>query len=595
MKNPRKKTAILPKRVDRKVRNSLTYLAAFCIVMIACATVYRGGLRLATLSPEEVTVNELPSALLLSFARMLVSYLASLAAAFLIGIPAARHRPSQRILLPLLEVLQAVPVVGFFPAAVSLFINLTNGHRLGVELAACFLIFTSQAWNMAFSVYESVKGIPQDHIDAVRGLGLRGSVAFFKLYVPATVPKLVFNSMLSWSNGWFFLVACEIFAVGPVQFHLPGIGSFLARAAEANQIHLVFNGIFALGIFILLLDLIFWRPIQAWSQKFKTEWLKEESDLRSDFLPVILPRTILDRFIVLRKPILKMIRVFFSPLVWLLREIILPLAWDLPVALAETAVNQTGLRTRPLVNLKNIAFVLFILLLAYGMYRSIIFIMPPWPDFVGEIPVAILASTGRLLIALFISLSWVMPLAYFVWNKPKLRQTLSTISQVFASLPAIALFPLFILIVVKRLGGGMEVNSILLLLTGMQWYVLFNVLAGCSTISGDHIEVVKSLGLSKWIAWKRLVFPSMRSTLMTGLITAWGGGWNALVVAEYVVFQNKVEKVHGIGSLLDEAIFQQGNPKAAALCLVAMIAWIVFLDVIFWRPVYQLSIERNRE
>lgn len=587
----------------RRVRYSLIYLVLFSLFVASVVGIYHGGIHMAELQPEAITLKDLPWALSLSFLRMLTSYLACLVFAFGLGLAAARSKLGERLILPLLDILQSIPVIGFFPVAYSVFISITGGHRLGVELAAVFLIFTSQAWNMAFAVYESTKTIPQDNFDAVSSYGVRGTRKLWKLYVPASIPRLVYNSILSWSNGWFFLVGCELIALGQIHFHLPGIGSFLAQAAEQDQIDLILWGLFALTSLILVLDVLVWRPLTVWSERFR-------QDVSSSEIRVVnrntLPHRIARELRPLRRFFLKMFGSLLSPAFWIARDILLPLFWDLPASIGKSAGSQIHRSMgKPLLlawlKLSNRFTWLnktlgLVFGLSFGFWSGKLLLdwllSPPYPIVLYELPRALMASTLRLIIALLASLAWILPVVLYTWNKPRLRQGLTTVAQVGASLPAIALFPLFILVAVKKMGGGMEMASIFLLMTGMQWYILFNGLSGTAIIPGDLIEAARAMGLSRIQTWKTLVIPSIRPALITGAITAWGGGWNALVVAEYVKHKSGTLEVLGIGSLLSRSVLELGDHRGIALVLISMITWIVLINTVFWRPIYQHSAER---
>jgi NitT/TauT family transport system permease protein len=568
-------------------------------------------LHLAELRPEQVTLAELPSALMLSLFRVLLAYAASLLFSFVLGLLAARTRQGEKLIIPVLDILQSVPVVGFFPAAIAFFIGVFQGHRFGIELAASFLIFTSQAWNMAFAVYEATKTIPQDNFDAVVSFGVKGSQRFWKLYAPACVPRLVYNSILSWSNGWYFLVACEIIAIGNIRYHLPGIGSFLALAAEQDQPRLVVWGLVALTTLVLGVDALVWRPLSAWAERFRQDFTTTPNPQGSDSSVWNLPSNLVlqayRRLRPARRMLLRMLRVLFFPAIWILRDIIAPLIWDLPLSIAKGIAGEVQLQFESPASLKVRTFwetsswfsrlVLWII----GLILGLIFgwflahwLRGPWPAIASQIPLAVLISTGRLTAALAISLIWILPLVLYSWDKPRLRQWLTTLAQVGASLPAIALFPLIILILVRRFGGGMESASIFLLLTGMQWYILFNGLSGTAIIPGDLAEAARALGLSRLQTWRRLVLPAIRPALITGMITAWGGGWNALVVSEYVTHKEEVLTVNGIGALLNRAVYQLGDGKAIGLCLGAMVVWILLLNGLIWRPLYQSASERYK-
>ncbi len=596
----------LPRHVKERAQNSALYFILFLGLLALTVGVYRGSLHLVQLKAEELTLGELPGALALSLMRMTISYAASLILAFILGLTAARTQLGEKVILPLLDTLQSVPQVGFFPAAISFFIGATSGHRVGIELASIFLIFTSQAWNLAFAVYEATKTIPQDHFDAAASFGVSGSQRFWKLYAPACVPRLIYNSILSWSNGWYFLVACEIIAVGLIEYNLPGIGNFLARAAENDQIHLVGWGLASLASLILTFDFLIWRPLSIWSERFRQESSAASPESESLRHPEWV-HELSFRLKPVGAALQLLIRSLIFPLTWIAREILLPLFWDLPAAL----VAWAGERLYTRIALPSVERWERLTARTLWVRRAILggmgtslglgaayllgrWLAPPWPSLAKEIPLAVLASTLRLTIALVISLAVTIPLVLWCWDRPRLRQTLTTLAQVGASLPAVALFPLIVLVAVNRLGGGMEVASIILVLTGMIWYPLFNCLGGVATIPADLIEAMKALGLTRAQLWKRLVLPAMGPALVTGAITAWGGGWNALVVSEYVRHQGQTHKVLGLGSLLDRAVYEQGDNQAITLCVAAMVGWILLVNAFFWKPIYRSTMDRYK-
>lgn len=590
--------AWVPKSTLERTQKSVIYLLLFLGLFMVVIGVYRGGVHLAELRAETVFLPDLPGAILLSLMRMMGSYVASLFFAFIVGTLAATTRTGEKWILPILDILQSVPVVAFFPPAITFFIGIAQGHRVGVELAACFLIFTSQAWNIAFSVYESVRAIPVENHEAVSSFGLTQSRRFFKLYLPASVPRVVYNSILSWSNGWFFLVACEIIAVGPVKYNLPGIGSFLARAAEDEQIELVLWGLFALSTVILLMDLFVWRPALVWAQRFRQDATanQDEEDVG---LFLDLPKTIASRLSFLLEPIARMLQALTFPIRWIFQEVVFPLFWDLPVAVFSGLWREVSKPVEPLIERTSALrmavgyFAVGFLVVFAGFYIWNA-LRGPLPPLVEEIPIAILYSTGRIALALSISFIWILPVVYFTWNRPRLRKPLMTLAQLGASLPATALFPLIVLVGVRKMGGGMDLATLTLLTFGIQWYVLFNALGGVSTIPSDLIDATKSFGLSPFATFRKLVFPAIRPALITGAITAWGGGWNALVVSEYMNIKDQVMQVRGLGALLSRSVYEAGDGKAITLIVVVMVAWILFFNLLMWQPLYQRSIEKYR-
>ncbi|NDG84310.1 MAG: ABC transporter permease subunit [Proteobacteria bacterium] len=587
---------LIQRSVLEKSKSSVIYLVLFVGLIFLLVGIYKGGVHLSELKAETVYLPDLPGAIFLSLMRMAAAYCASLVFAFIFGLLAARTATGERFILPVLDILQSVPVVGFFPAAITFFIGLTHGHRIGVELSAVFLIFTSQAWNIGFAVYESVKAIPVENEEAIMSLGLPQSQRFLNLYLPSSIPRVIYNSILSWSNGWFFLVACEIIAIGPVKYNLPGIGSFLARAAEEEKLNLVLWGIAALACTILTMDIFIWKPLQIWSERFRQDATanQDEEDI-GIFLE--LPKTIASRLSFLTEPLIDILITFTAPVRWILREVVLPLCWDLPVSMLSNLFEEVAKPIRPVLqNSKRMRVAIGYFALGFLAVLGIFYIwnwfQGPLPAVIRDIPVGLFRSTLRILIALFISFAWVLPLVYFTWNRPKIRHHLTTLAQLGASIPATALFPLIVLVGVRKLGGGMELATLVLLTFGIQWYVLFNAIGGASSIPNDLIDATKSYGLNQWKTFWNLVFPAIRPALITGAITAWGGGWNALVVSEYITVKSEVYRVEGLGALLSYAVYDLGEGRAITLCILVMVAWILFVNLLIWQPLYQQNLER---
>lgn len=588
--------ALLPRSVIEKTKSSVIYLVLFIGLVFTVMGIYRGGVHLTELRADLIYLPDLPGAILLSTLRMLIAYLASLVFAFVFGTLAARTRLGERIVLPVLDVLQSVPIVGFFPAAITFFIGVTHGHRMGVELAAIFLIFTSQAWNLGFAVYESIRSIPPENEEAVASLGLPQSQKFLKLYLPASIPRVIYNSILSWSNGWFYLVACEIIAVGPVKYNLPGIGSFLAKAAEEEQIEVVLWGLAALATVILTMDLFLWKPLLVWSDRFKQDFTSNQ-DEQDVGIFLNLPITIASRLSFLTEPLLRVVIVLTAPVRWIIREILFPLLWDLPAALISGLFKQVVKPFEPAIQRTRFMreamgyFALGFLVIFGGFYIYHWF-SGPMPEVLRDIPISILYSTLRIWGALLFAFAWILPLIYFTWNRPRVLHVLTTVAQLGASLPATALFPLIILIGVRKFGEGMDFATLVLLTFGVQWYILFNAIGGVATIPSELIDATRAYGLSHAATFRKLVFPSIRTSLITGAITAWGGGWSALVVSEYISVKGQVMKVKGLGALLSYSVYELGDGKAITLCILVMVAWILFFNVLVWQPLYRKNLEK---
>jgi NitT/TauT family transport system permease protein len=517
--------------------------------------------------------RDLPAAAALSLMRMTASYAISLVFAWVTGYAAATRPRAARILIPLLDVGQSVPVLGFFPAAIALFIGMLGGGRFALELAAIFLIFTSQSWNLAFGVYEGLSTIPAETRLAAESLGLRGVLLWRALYVPACVPMLLYNSILSWANGWYFLIACEIIVAGRAQYDLLGLGSMLSQSLARGDVGVALAALFTLVAIVVAMEIVIWRPLRAWSQRFRYDTARDREDEAGmsrlpDFgLPTLLrPLRALARSAWTRLPVAETNRRVLAAArslagVWRW------LRWPLLVGVTLLAASS-----------------------AWTLVRSL---LPPWPPQVARLPLALLLSFLRINAAYVLALLWIVPLALWVSDHPRAVRPLNLVAQVGASVPATAFFPVLVALLVNRF-GGMEIISIALALTGMQWYLLFNVLAGVQRVPLDLRESLRSLGLSRREIHRRLVLPACLPSLVTGSVVAWGGTWNALILSEYVVYRNRTYEVTGVGAMLNEATFRTGSRTVLLLSVAALVATVVAFNRLVWNPLYQHVHERFR-
>jgi NitT/TauT family transport system permease protein len=559
--------------------------ASFLVLAAVIALFFAYRQHAAAIHPPRFSVSarNLPYYAFCSFYRMLAAYALALAFSIAYGLMAARGPRWERIMIPAIDVAQSVPVIGFFPAAVYFFVSLAQG-RIGVELAAIFLIFTSQAWNMALGVFEAAKTIPADSLEVFDAFGVAGWLKFKRLLLPACVPKLVYNSILSWVAGWYFLIACEIITVGPAQYRLPGLGSYLMEAADRGRSGEIVAGLLTLLLMIVAMDVLIWQPLSAWSEKFRYEFAATAPQMNTPLshaaIEVIGP-------------------VFFGAL----RIVTIPsrlvaaafrtVRGMLPMP--DRATRQAAARyaRRLLIIAGVIALCGVVYAIARGVVALVEALWQPWPAAAWLIPKAAVASTLRMIIAYLISLAWIMPCALLASDNPRLHQRFASIAEIVGSLPATALFPLIVLFVIK-VTGGMNLASILLILTGMQWYLLFNLLAGVTQIPEDLKEAVRSFGLSRVAGWRRLVLPALMPSLVTGSITAWGGGWNALILSEYFLYRGHTYQVLGLGALLDAATYETGNSVMILLSLLSMVVIVITLNRLLWRRLYDFVTERFR-
>ena len=576
---------------QRSLRQAVIYAAGCALVLLLVIFFYAEGVDLARLRLPRLTVPvdlaALPAAALSSFTRMAIAYLAALLFSLSVAYLAISKRWAERLLLPILDVLQSVPVLGFFPAAVFIFINMAQGERIGVELASIFLIFTVQVWNIVFGVYETWSTLPQEAAEAAHAYGVRGWLRFRRVYWPACLPRLIYNSIASWSNGWYFLIACEIIAMGPLQYELPGLGSYLVNAAEAGRTDLLMWGIAVLLCIVILMEFLLWRPLSIWATKFRYEQAATAMPRQESFMIQWWSRSPVARRTsrLLRRALRRVMKVA-RRMPWPGRRAATPKP---PIPEAGPSWRRLALQW---VFGGAVGLLLGWAVIKMGM-AVITLLRQPLPAEAGEIPLAVGASMLRLLAAYLIALAWTLPVAIWASERERVARIVIPLAEIGASVPATALFPLIVVLVV-RYAGDMNAASILLLVTGMQWYLLFNLVAGAKNLPGDLREAGQALGLSRSLYWRRVMIPAMLPSLVTGSITAWGGGWNALVVSEYFIYQGQTYSVHGIGSLLNVATFETGNGPMIVYTLSAMILAVFLLTQLVWSRAYRLASTKYR-
>jgi len=518
-------------------------------------------------------VVALPVLAAFSLSRLSVAYVLALAFAIAYGTAAARKGRTSSILLPTLDVLQAIPILGFFPAAILFFVAITNAHPIGLEFAVVFLIFTSMAWNMAFAVYESLTTIPHDLLEAADSLGLAGNLRFSRLTFPAMVPKLVYNSVLSWSNGWFFLVASEIFTAGSATYVRPGLGSFLALQAIESDVAGIAAGLVMIVTVVLLLDIFVWRPFAVWSERFKLDPTgRPEPRLimyeRFRWVPT---------FLALRRSI---------------SGVLAPLTARF--ARASSRLDDVFTRHRRVVRtVRTIDWIMggaIVILVVYvGVTGLLRFGEATCVPCVESLPAAAALSVSRLAVGYAIAVAWTLPLAAAIARRATLDQVATPAIEVLAALPATAFFPVVIGIAIGAF-GAVEAAAIALVALSMQWYLLFNLLAGVKAIPAQFEEAARSYGVRGRLYWKRVLLPALLPSFITGSITAWGAGWNALIIAEYIPFGDVPFQVLGLGALLAEATLAvPSDPVVIALSIAAMVGIVLAMNRLVWRPIYRRS------
>lgn len=515
---------------------------------------------------------KLPLYAIFSLMRMFFAYIISLIFTIIYAYNAAYKKSLEKILIPLLDILQSIPVLSFLPPVFMAVISMFPGSKLGLEITSIILIFTGQVWNMVFSFYQSLISIPRELREAANLLKLNPWQKFWHLELPYATIGLIWNSMMSWAGGWFFLMACEMFTLTNQNFILPGLGSYLSFAAIQGDLLKIFLGLITLILLILLLDQLVWRPLLSWGQKFKVEFVQGEETYESRVLLWYRRSRIFD---------------------FIHKNIVFPLRERLNNFFVGyynrklTYEQKTGNIINRIINYLIILLLSFLIIKGFSGLIKLVIRLPlnMWKEIILAASLTLIRVTTAVLIAL----SWTLPLGVKVGMDPKLSKIIQPIVQVVASIPATAIFPIIVMYLIS-LPGGLNIASIILMLLGTQWYLLFNIIAGGMSIPKDLIEVSELLGLNKREKWRILILPSILPFLVTGGITAMGGAFNASIVSEYIEFKNRVIKIKGLGALITEASSTGNNSLLAASTLV-MALMVVAINRLFWKRLFKKSEE----
>ena len=548
------------------------------VILLALAAALYLAARLALHAPSVVMGPEisldaaaLPWYAALSVARMAAAYALSLAFSLAYGYYAAHNRTAEKVMMPLLDVLQSVPILSFLPV-VLLSLSVLLPTAVAAELAAIVLIFTSQAWNITFSFYQSVKTVPGELREAAAAFRFGPWFRFKYLELPFAGIGLAWNSIMSWAGGWFFLMAAEMFTVGRRDFRLPGLGSYLQTAAASGDLRAILLGVGTLVAVIVALDQLVWRPLLATAERLKLQTVEGGHETQSWFHDLLtrawLVQQIEDRL-------------------WLPLMERLDRRWQQSGA---GAVAKTAATSRRWVGLTVALSAAVVLLYLAARAVEMLATLPlaAWFD----ILLGLGATLLRVSAALAIAAAWTIPVGVAIGVRPRLAAVLQPLAQIAASVPATALFPV-LLLVLLRLPGGLDLSAVLLMLLGTQWYLLFNVIAGANAIPQDLRDTTALLRLPSKERWKTLLLPALFPFAITGAITAVGGAWNASIVAEYVQFAGHTYSTVGIGATIAQASASGDFARLLAATL-AMVLVVVLINRLFWLPLYRLAEARYR-
>ncbi|CCD29067.1 Nitrate/sulfonate/bicarbonate ABC transporter [Candidatus Glomeribacter gigasporarum BEG34] len=573
---------ILPNRWD---------FAAFPLILGAAALTASGFQQamapLSELEAQAVSLNPacLPEYALRTTLRMLAAMALSLLFTFIYSALAAKNRRAEKVLVPLLDIAQSVPVLGYLSFTVTFFIALFPGRILGVECAAIFAIFTSQAWNMSFSFYQSLRTVPRDLLEVSRNFQLSVWQRFWKLEVPFSMPGLIWNMMMSMSGGWFFIVASEAMTVGHHTFRLPGIGAYLAQAIEARNLAAVGWVIVTMIAVILIYDQCLFRPLVAWADKFRLE-NTDTGSAPSSWLLDLIQRTRL-----IRRALVPASRLFARIARMRIRPIgrgIKRPAWSRFPAAGSIQMQRWISRTGDaLWILAMISVTAALGWHAFVYARAHI----DWNEAAYVLTLGAITLARVLLLILLASVIWV-PVGMWIGLRPALAQRVQPLAQFLAAFPANLLFPLFVVAIVRfQLNPDLWLSPLIVL--GTQWYILFNVIAGASAYPNDYREAAASLHIRGWQWWKKVMLPGIFPYYVTGAMTASGGAWNASIVSEAVSWGDTKLSAHGLGAYIAE-MTDAGDMPHMMLGIAVMSVFVTAFNRLLWRPLYLYAENRLR-
>jgi NitT/TauT family transport system permease protein len=508
-----------------------------------------------------------------SLLRITIAYVLSLVFTLVYGYVAAYNPRAERFMIPLLDVLQSIPVLSFLPGVMLAMVALFPGRQIGLEMGAILLIFTGQVWNMAFSFYASLKSIPREMREAAAIYHFTWWQRFVQMELPFSAIGLVWNSMMSVAGGWFALMVCEMFVLGTRDFRLPGLGSYLQTAASEGDTVSILWGVITMILVIVLLDQFIWRPVIAWAEKFKVEQV-ESTDVP-------------------RSWVLNLFR--HSGGVAKIREKTLhPLGERLLLYFGRRQKTEAGERPASMWHawLMRGIFLFALAAVGYGVVRVAMILAGLQGAELHKVALGLGATLLRVNLALLIGALWTIPAGVAVASNPRLARIAQPLAQIAASVPATALLPVILLVLIQ-IGGGLGLASIVVLLLGTQWYVLFNVIAGAMAIPTDLKECCSIFSIRGIARWKKLILPGIFPYLVTGLVTASGGAWNASIVAEYFHFKGHTYTITGLGATISQAT-DSGDFHLLLAATMMMAATVVTINRLVWRKLYALAETRFR-
>jgi NitT/TauT family transport system permease protein len=568
------------------LQRSWPFLMDLCVAAIGLAVFY-AIVRIAMLwagpPSEQMVVSLSPRALpqyaFYSIVRIFLAYLLSLVFAISYGYLAAYNKRVEPFMIAALDILQSIPVLSFLPPVMLAMVALFPTRHVGVELGAILLLFTGAVWNMAFSFYSSLKSIPRELREAATINRFSALQRLVQLELPYAAIGLVWNSVMSVAGAWFTLMACEMFHFGQKDFRLPGLGSYLQTAADVKDGRAIAFGLVTMIAIIVAIDQLIWRPLIVWSDKFKFEQVESSQRVHSPILHLLANSRALSA----------LASHTTEPLV---ESIYVKLAHRRAERVAQLAAHPRQPHAAASRAASWLVLAAVAILVLFAAQRALLLVRPVTGSAYIQLLKGAIATFLRVNFSLLLAAAWTIPVGVAIGSHPRLARLAQPLAQIAASVPATALFPVVLLLLI-RLGGGLGIGSIALMLLGTQWYILFNVIAGAMAIPTDLKEVATLFRFSTVERWKKVILPGIFPFLITGMVTASGGAWNASIFAEYFTLNGQVLTTLGLGEQINAAT-ANGEFPIILLGTILISMMVVTTNRLVWRPLYRLAETRYR-
>jgi NitT/TauT family transport system permease protein len=574
------KKTIFSQPASQIIPNFWDIIAWLLVIAILCAIAWGAGnmnapYHMGQEIPISLKASNLPFYALLTTIRMFIALIISFIFTFIVGALAAKNKTAEKIIIPLIDILQSVPILGYLSIFVIGFVWVFPNSRLGPECAAIFAVFTSQVWNMTLSFYQSLKTIPSELVEATKIYQLNTWQRFWRLDVPFAMPGLLWNAMISMSAGWFFIVASEAISINHQTITLPGIGSYIALANTQGNLFAITLSILTMFVVIILYDQLIFRPLIAWSDKFSISDMPEEEN--TSWVLSLLQKTKLTQNILLS--IDQFFDLIITPNIFYKKN-------KNKIIKTKKYNRNPSKITKIIYNTILISILLFLLAVSLDLLKTFVWEHTTLDEILRVIVLGFYTGVRVMILIIVCSVIWV-PIGLYIGLNKKLTKIIQPIAQFLAAFPANLFFPLFFVAIVTY-HLDIQIWCAPLMILGTQWYILFNIIAGASVIPKELKLAAENMQLSGFKKWTKFYLPAVFPFYVTGAITASGGAWNASIIAEYISWKGQHLTASGLGSYITTNTIE-GNFPQLALGVIVMASWITLINIVFWRKIYQYA------